>query len=115
MSATLLEKLHAENLRKDPLPDFSVGDTVKVSVRIKEGEKERIQAFTGTVIARKGRGATETFTVRRVSFGEGVERMFPLHSPSLAGLDVEARGRKQRAKLYYLRERSGKKARIAMQ
>ncbi len=115
MSATLLEKLHAENLRKDPLPDFSVGDTVKVSVRIKEGEKERVQAFTGTVIARKGRGATETFTVRRVSFGEGVERVFPLHSPALAGLDVEVRGRKQRAKLYYLRERSGKKARAAAQ
>ena len=115
MATKLLEKINKANLRKDELPRIKIGDNVKVSVRIKEGEKERVQAFTGTVIARKGRGATETFTVRRVSFGEGVERVFPLHSPALAGLDVEVRGRKQRAKLYYLRERSGKKARIAMQ
>ena len=84
-------------------------------VKIKEGDKERIQAYSGTVIARKGAGATETFTVRRISFGEGVERVFPVHSPYIAGIEVESSGKSRRAKLYYLRERSGKMARLKTQ
>lgn len=84
-------------------------------VKIKEGDKERLQAFTGIVIARKGSGATETFTVRRIAFGEGVERIFPVHSPNIASIEVETVGQKKRAKLYYLRTRSGKTARMATQ
>ena len=115
MSSTILKTLDTENRKKAPLTSFAVGDSIKVLVKIKEGDKERVQAFSGTVIARKGSGATETFTIRRISFGEGVERIFPVHSPSIAGIEMEAVGKKQRAKLYYLRERSGKMARMATQ
>jgi large subunit ribosomal protein L19 len=98
-------------LRTD-LPPFRPGDTVKVHVRVVEGNRERVQVFQGVVIRRQGGGVRETFTVRKVSFGVGVERTFPLHSPSIAKLEVVSRGRVRRAKLYYLRERRGKKARI---
>jgi len=115
MSSTILKTLDTENRKKTPLTSFAVGDSIKVLVKIKEGDKERVQAFSGTVIARKGSGASETFTVRRISFGEGVERIFPVHSPSITGIEIEAIGKKQRAKLYYLRDRSGKAARKATQ
>ena len=115
MSSTILKTLDTENRKKVPLTSFVVGDNIKVLVKIKEGDKERVQAFSGTVIARKGSGATETFTIRRISFGEGVERIFPVNSPSIASIEMEAVGKKQRAKLYYLRERSGKTARTATQ
>jgi large subunit ribosomal protein L19 len=98
---------------RDGIPPFSPGDTVKVHVKVKEGEKERIQIFQGLVIARKGGGARETFTVRKVSQGIGVERTFPVHSPVLERIEVERHGLVRRAKLYYLRERRGKAARIA--
>jgi len=112
MVSPKIQKVNQDNLRKEPLTDFTVGDTVKVHVRIREGEKERIQIFQGTVIARDGGGATETFTVRRISYGIGVERVFPAHSPRVTKVSVESRGRTRRAKLYYLRERTGKKARL---
>lgn len=112
MKAAILDKIDKENRKADTFTGFKVGDTVKVSVKIKEGDKERVQAFSGTVIARKGSGSTETFTVRRISFGEGVERVFPLHSPSIAAIELETAGRVRRAKLYYLRERTGKNARL---
>ena len=115
MSSTILKTLDTENRKKVPLTSFAVGDSIKVLVKIKEGDKERVQAFSGTVIARKGSGATETFTIRRISFGEGVERIFPVHSPSIASIEVNAVGKKRRAKLYFLRERSGKTARAATQ
>ncbi len=115
MKHRLLEKIDVEQRRKDDLPDFRIGDTVAVHVRIKEGDKERIQVFRGTVIARDGGGSTETFTVRRISFGYGVERVFPLHSPSIAKIEVEGRGRVRRAKLYYLRRRKGKAAGVETQ
>lgn len=115
MSTSILKTIDLKNRRKEPFSDFAVGDRVKVLVKIKEGDKERLQPFAGTVIARKGSGATETFTVRHVSFGEGVERSFPLHSPSLAGIEVESRGKRKRAKLYFLRERSGKTADLETQ
>ena len=89
---------------------FSVGDSVRVHTRVVEGDKERIQIFTGIVIGRKGRGSNETFTVRRISYGEGVERVFPLHSPRVAKVEVEQQGRVRRAKLNYLRGRKGKEA-----
>ncbi len=98
-------------LRKD-LPDFSPGDSVKVHVKVREGEKERIQIFAGVVIARRGGGARETFAVRKISSGIGVERVFPLHSPVIDKIEVDRRGAVRRAKLYYLRERKGKAARI---
>jgi large subunit ribosomal protein L19 len=98
-------------LRAD-LPEFRPGDTVKVHVRVVEAGRERIQVFQGVVIRRQGSGVHETFTVRKISFGVGVERTFPLHSPSIGKLEVVSRGRVRRAKLYYLRERRGKKARI---
>jgi large subunit ribosomal protein L19 len=98
--------------RKEPLPSFAVGDTVDVQVLIKEGDKERVQVFNGTVIARRGRGLGSTFTVRRLVQGEGVERTFPTHSPKVVGLVVKARARVRRAKLYYLRERAGKSTRL---
>lgn len=98
-------------LRAEPL-EFSVGDTVRVHVRIKEGERERIQVFEGTVIARKGVGISETFTVRRVSYGVGVERIFPINSPNVAKVEVIRLGKVRRGKLYYLRERSGKAAKV---
>ena len=97
---------------KSTVPQFSVGDTVDVATRIIEGEKERIQIFSGTVIARKGRGINETFMVRRIVNNEGVERIFPLHSPFLAGITVRRSGRARRAKLYYLRDRVGKAVRL---
>ncbi|GIW70887.1 MAG: hypothetical protein KatS3mg102_0429 [Planctomycetota bacterium] len=97
---------------KDKLPEFQVGDTVGVHVRILEGDKERIQVFTGTVIARSGRGINEMFTVRRIVAGEGVERTFPLHSPSVVAVEVKRRGRVRRAKLYYLRDRVGKATKV---
>jgi large subunit ribosomal protein L19 len=100
-----------EGLRTD-LPDFEPGDTVKVMVRVREGDKERVQAFEGLCIGKRGGGINESFRVRKVSAGVGVERIFPLHSPSLAGIEVVRRGRVRRAKLYYLRNASGKAARI---
>ena len=113
MSSTILNKLDTENRRQTPLPPFAVGDSINVRVKIKEGDKERVQSFSGIVIARKGSGATETFTIRRISFGEGVERIFPVHSPSIAGIEVNTVGKKHRAKLYFLREQTGKAARTA--
>ena len=97
----------------DEIPQIKIGDTVKVSVKIREGERERIQAFEGTVIARKGSGVSETFTVRRVSYGVGVERVFPVHSPNVAKFEVVRNGKVRRAKLYYLRGRVGKAAKVA--
>ncbi len=110
-----IRKLHEAQLRND-LPEFRPGDTVRVNVRLKEGEgekeKERLQAFEGVVISKKGRASGATFTVRRVSFGTGVERIFPLHSPSIASIDVVGKGKVRRARLYYLRDLKGKAARI---
>jgi len=97
---------------KPEIPEFSIGDTVNVAVRIVEGEKERIQVFTGTVIARKGAGISETFTVRRIVNNQGVERIFPIHSPKVAGIEVVRSGKVRRAKLYYLRDRIGKATRL---
>lgn len=107
----VIRELESQQLKRD-LPHFRPGDTVRVSVRIKEGEKERIQDFEGLVIGRGGEGLRETFTVRRVSFGVGMERIFPLHSPRIEGIKVVRRGRVRRAKLYYLRNLTGRKARI---
>ena len=97
---------------KETVPEFCVGDTVRVGVRIKEGEKSRIQAFEGTVIARKHGGIQESFTVRRLSHGVGVERVFPLHSPVVETIELVRKGRVRRGKLYYLRDRVGKAARV---
>src|SRR5690554_7945250 len=99
------------NLRTD-IPDFGPGDTVKVHVRVVEGQKERIQIFQGVVIARSGSGVRETFKVRKVSYGVGVERTFPLHTPTIARIEVVSRGDVRRAKLYYLRDRVGKAAKV---
>jgi large subunit ribosomal protein L19 len=99
------------NLRDD-VPDFAPGDTVKVHVRVVEGNRERVQVFEGAVIARRGSGVRESFTVRKLSFGVGVERTFPLHSPIISRIEVVRRGDVRRAKLYYLRDRVGKRARI---
>jgi large subunit ribosomal protein L19 len=103
--------IEREGLRTD-IPDFGPGDTLRVQVRVREGEKERLQAFEGVCIGRRGGGISETFTLRKVSSGVGVERIFPLHSPSLGDINVVRRGRVRRAKLYYLRKLSGKAARI---
>lgn len=103
-----------EGLRTD-IPSFDPGDTIRVMVRVREGDKERLQAFEGLVIARRGGGISENFTVRKVSAGVGVERIFPVHSPSIASVEVVRRGRVRRAKLYYLRRLSGKAARIREQ
>jgi large subunit ribosomal protein L19 len=108
---TKMSDLQREGLRTD-LPDFLPGDTVRVQVRVREGEKERLQAFEGVCIGRRGAGISETFTVRKISAGVGVERIFPLHTPSIASIDLVRRGRVRRAKLYYLRNLSGKAARI---
>ncbi len=105
-------KLISQGCMKEQLPAFNIGDTVNVAVKIREGDKERIQNFEGTVIARKGGGVAETFTVRRISYGVGVERVFPLHSPNVAGITVVRKGRVRRAKLYYLRGRVGKAAKV---
>jgi len=111
MATNIIEKINRENLKED-LPEFAVGDTVKVHVKIIEGDKERIQVFPGTIIARDGGGVTETFTVRRTSHGVGVERVFPVHSPHVARIEVVGSSHVRRAKLYYLRNRVGKKARL---
>lgn len=107
----LLDLIEKENLKPE-VPDFKVGDTVKVFIKIVEGTKERIQAFEGTVIARKNSSVRETFTVRRVSFGVGVEKTFPIHSPRIDHIEILKRGKVRRAKLYYLRELTGKAAKI---
>lgn len=113
MKALVREVSRAQLKPQESLPKFNIGDTVKVHFRIVEGEKERIQVFEGVVISRKrGEGVNANFTVRRVSFGEGVERVFPLHSPRVEKVEVTRGGSVRRAKLYYLRERSGKSARI---
>ena len=111
MSQDLMNKA-VEHCMKTDLPEFRIGDTVNVSVRIVEGDKERIQVFTGTLIGRKGSGIAETITVRRIVNNEGVERVFPLHSPRVAGVEVVRHGRVRRAKLYYLRDRVGKATRL---
>jgi large subunit ribosomal protein L19 len=106
-----LDEIQREGLRDD-LPEFRPGDTIRVSVRVREGDKERMQAFEGVCIGRRGGGMSETFTVRKVSGGIGVERVFPLHSPTVGRVEVVRKGRVRRAKLYYLRKLSGKAARI---
>jgi len=109
-----IEREEAEKqLAKRSVPDFRPGDTLRVNVRIKEGERERVQAYEGVCIARAGEGIQENFTVRKISFGEGVERVFPLLSPMIESIEVKRRGVVRRAKLYYLRDRRGKSARIA--
>ena len=111
----VIRKLHEAQLRKD-LPEFRAGDTVRVNVRLQEGEgekvKERLQAFEGVVISKKGRASGATFTVRRVSFGVGIERIFTLHSPTISSIGVIGKGKVRRARLYYLRDLRGKAARI---
>ena len=109
-----LEQEEAERLlTARAVPDFRPGDTVRVNVRIREGERERVQAYEGVCIARAGSGVNESFTVRKISFGEGVERVFPVLSPMIESIEVKRRGAVRRAKLYYLRDRRGKSARIA--
>ena len=107
----IIDTIEKEGLRTD-LPEFKIGDTVKVFVKVVEGTRERLQAFEGTVISRKNGSIRETFTVRRLSFGIGVERTFPLHSPKIDHIDIVRRGRVRRAKLYYLQDRKGKAAKV---
>ena len=109
--ANIIEQLEAEQCKPE-IPEFHPGDTVIVQVKVVEGQRERLQAFEGTVIARKNRGLNSSFTVRKISYGEGVERLFQTHSPSIAGITVKRRGDVRRAKLYYMRSRRGKAARI---
>ena len=109
MNQALLHKIQSEQFRKDA-SSFNVGDTVRVHTKVVEGDKERIQIFSGVVMGRRGRGLNETFTVRRISYGEGVERVFPLHSPRVDKVEVERKGKTRRAKLTYLRKRLGKGA-----
>jgi large subunit ribosomal protein L19 len=109
MNQALLDKIESEQFRKEPAK-FNVGDSVKVHTRVVEGDKERIQVFAGVVIGKRGRGLNETFTVRRISYGEGVERIFPIHSPRVEKVEVERKGNVRRAKLTYLRKRIGKGA-----
>jgi len=109
--SNIIEQLEQEQMKQD-IPGFSTGDTVVVQVKVKEGNRERLQAFEGVVIARRNRGLNSAFTVRKISHGEGVERVFQTHSPSIASIEVKRKGDVRRAKLYYLRERSGKSARI---
>jgi large subunit ribosomal protein L19 len=113
----VIEQLRKEEadrlLAARKIPEFRPGDTLRVNVRIKEGERERVQAYEGVCIARAGQGVDESFTVRKISFGEGVERLFPLMSPMIESIEVKRRGVVRRAKLYYLRDRRGKSARIA--
>lgn len=112
MKTEILDAIEKKSLKKD-IPHFETGDIVDVKCRIKEGDKERIQTFSGTVISRKGRGINETFTVRRIVDEEGVERIFPLHSPNVVDIRPVRSGKSRRAKLYYLRERTGKSVRLA--
>lgn len=112
MKSELLDAVEGESLKKK-IPHFEVGDTVEVHCRIREGDKERVQIFSGTVIGRKGRGINETFTVRRIVNDEGVERIFPLHSPNVVDVRPLRSGKVRRAKLYFLRKRSGKSVRLA--
>src|SRR5205823_2430695 len=114
MTNAIMEAVEAPHLKKD-VPQFNVGDTVDVHTRIIEGDKERIQVFSGTVIMRKGRGINETFTVRRIVNNEGVERIYPLHSPFIAKVNVKRSGETRRAKLFYLRNRVGKAVRLTEQ
>src|SRR5258705_5320961 len=109
MNQAILDKIESEQFRKNAV-DFGVGDTVRVHTKVVEGDKERIQIFTGVVIGKRGRGLNETFTVRRISYGEGVERVFPVHSPRVEKVEVERKGSVRRAKLTYLRKRLGKGA-----
>jgi large subunit ribosomal protein L19 len=109
MNQALIDKIESEQYRKNPL-DFAVGDSVKVHTKVVEGDKERIQVFAGVVIGRRGHGMNSTFTVRRISYGEGVERIFPVHSPRVEKVEVERKGSVRRAKLTYLRKRLGKGA-----
>jgi large subunit ribosomal protein L19 len=109
--SNIIEELDKEQMQRE-VPDFAPGDTVVVQVKVKEGNRERLQAFEGVVIARRNRGLNSAFTVRKISHGEGVERVFQTYSPSIAGIQVKRRGDVRRAKLYYLRERTGKAARI---
>lgn len=117
MAANLIQTLEREEIARvtegKKIPSFAPGDTLRVNVKIKEGDRERVQAFEGLCIARAGTGVNENFTVRKLSFGEGVERVFPLNSPSIDSIDVRRKGKVRRAKLYYLRGRTGKRARIA--
>lgn len=109
--AAVIEKLEKKQLKKGA-GNFNIGDTIRIHTRIIEGEKERTQVFTGTVIARKGSGLSETFSVHRVAYGEGMERVFPLHSPRISKIEVVKEGQVRRSKLYYLRGTSGKKAKV---
>jgi large subunit ribosomal protein L19 len=112
MTAPAIEKMNAEKIKDSQVPAMRIGDTVKVHILISEGGKERIQAYSGTVIARDGHGATETFTVRRVTHGVGVEKVFPVHTPHIKKIEVTGSTHVRRAKLYYLRDRSGKSAKL---
>ena len=107
----IIDQINNENIKKE-VPSFNVGDTVKVSVKVVEGTRERIQAYEGVVIAKRGGSISETFTVRRISFGVGVERTFPLHSPKITDIKVVKKGAVRRAKLYYLRDLTGKAAKV---
>lgn len=107
--STIIDTIEKEQQKSD-VTNFKVGDGIRVHTRVKEGDKERIQIFSGIVIGRKGRGINETFTVRRISYGEGVERVFPIHSPRIAKVEVEKAGKARRAKLNFLRDRKGKEA-----
>jgi large subunit ribosomal protein L19 len=117
MAANLIQTLEREEIARvtegKKIPDFAPGDTLRVNVKIKEGDRERVQGFEGVCIARSDAGVNENFTVRKLSFGEGVERVFPLNSPSIDSIDVRRKGKVRRAKLYYLRGLTGKRARIA--
>lgn len=109
--SSIIDAINQENV-KASVPAFNIGDTVKVMIKVIEGDRERLQAFEGVVIARKHGGISETFTVRRLSFGVGVEKTFPIHSPKVADIQVVRKGKVRRAKLYYLRERTGKAAKV---
>lgn len=109
--SNIISELEAQQIRSD-LPDFATGDTIVVQVRVKEGDRERLQAFEGVVIAKRNRGLNSAFTVRKISHGEGVERVFQTHSPMLSSVEIKRRGDVRRAKLYYLRGRTGRSARI---
>ncbi|NGX55642.1 MAG: 50S ribosomal protein L19 [Chlamydiae bacterium] len=111
MNSMIIEELEKEQL-KEAVPEFDIGDTLRISTRIIEGEKERVQVVQGTVIARKGSGLSETFSIHRISYGEGMERVFYLHSPRISNIEVVKRGDVRRAKLYYLRGTSGKAAKV---